>query len=175
MTAAETTILAEGKHLRLVRRGGWEYAERTRISGIVAIIAVTDDRRLILVEQHREPVRRRVLEIPAGLAGDGPGAEDDSLPAAAQRELLEETGYTAAEMEPLFEGPPSAGMSTEIVTFFRARGLQRVSAGGGDSTEEIVVHVIPLSDVQAFLSETAARGVLIDPKVYAALYFAHQS
>lgn len=172
MTAAETTILAEGRHLRLVRRGGWEFVERTRVSGIVAIIAITDDQRLVLIEQHREPLRRRVIEVPAGLGGDGPGIENEALTAAAQRELREETGYAAAAFDFLFDGPPSAGLSTELVTFYRARGLRKISAGGGAGGEDIIVHAVSLSEVERFLAAAVARGALIDPKVYTALYFA---
>ena len=62
-------------------------------------------------------------------------------------------------------------VSAEIATFFRATGLTRVGPGGGDDSEDIVVHVIPLRDVPSFLSEKVAAGLLIDPKVFAALYF----
>ena len=45
-TMAEPKALFEGKHLRLLQRDGWEYVERPKVTGIVAIVAVTDDRRL---------------------------------------------------------------------------------------------------------------------------------
>src|SRR5688500_16928283 len=123
-----TQVLASGKFLRLVRRGRWEYADRVNSSGAVVIVAVTDDGRLVLTEQHRLPLDRRVIELPAGLAGDEPGQSDEDFSLAARRELLEETGYECREMIELMTGPTSAGLSTEIVTMFLARGLSKVHA-----------------------------------------------
>ena len=62
---------------------------------MVAIIAVTDEDKLLLVEQHRPPVNQTVLELPAGLVGDLSDHPMEDLEQAAQRELLEETGYRA--------------------------------------------------------------------------------
>ena len=88
----------------------------------------------------------------------------------ARRELLEETGYEAAEMRPLGGGPVSAGLSNEIITFFAASGLRRTSAGGGVDHEEIVVHELPLEDFQPWLNRRAAEGLMIDPKIFAGLW-----
>ncbi len=169
---AEEQILAEGKHIRLMRRHGWEYAERANATGIVAVLAVTNEGRLILTEQYREPVRKSVIELPAGLAGDICGEEGEALAKAAHRELLEETGYEAAQMVYLTEGPPSAGLSTEVITFFRAVGVRWVSSGGGVGHERIKVHEVPLAEAATWLQNAGARGLLIDPKVYTGLYFA---
>lgn len=170
MTPRET--LAEGQHLRLVRRQGWEYAERTRGTGVVVIVAVTDDGRLLLTEQYRTPVGTPVIELPAGLAGDRAEDAGEDLATAARRELLEETGFEAQAFAGLTEGPPSAGLSSEVVTFLRATGLTRIGEGGGDAHEAITVHAVPLDEVPAWLTAMTRRGCLIDPKVYAGLYFA---
>src|SRR5829696_410163 len=85
-----------GRHLSVLARGTWEYASRNTRRPAVGIVAVTDDGKVLLVEQRRPPVNRNVIELPAGLAGDIAGAEHESLLEAAQRELLEETGYTAS-------------------------------------------------------------------------------
>jgi ADP-ribose pyrophosphatase len=163
-------VLAEGRHLRLVRRRGWEYAERTNAVAIVVLVAVTAEGRLLLTEQHRVPVGGPVIELPAGLVGDRPGEADEDLVTAARRELLEETGYEAGAVRPLAAGPPSAGLSSEVVTFLLAGDLRRVAAGGGDEHEAITVHEVPLTTVADWLAAQARAGRLVDPKVYAGLY-----
>ena len=168
-------ILGAGRFLRLVNAGGWEYAERVNASGVVAVVAVTEEREIILTEQHRPAVKKRVIDMPAGLAGDISGEETEALATAARRELLEETGYRARRMEFLMAGPPSAGMSSEMVTFFLAKDCRRVADGGGDDHEAIEVHVVPLKSVAAWLRKRAGKRRCIDPKVYAALYFAEHS
>jgi ADP-ribose pyrophosphatase len=167
----ENREVFSGTYLRMVRKKGWEYVERSNCSGIVVIIPVTDTGEVLFVEQYRIPVGTLVIEFPAGLVGDLHDDPDELLETAAERELEEETGYKAARMEYLTEGPPSAGLSSEILTFFLARELQQVSEGGGDHTESIEVHKIPLSRVESFLEMKRNQGILIDPKVYAGLYF----
>lgn len=164
----------EGKFLRLIKCGRWEFADRVAATGAVAVVAVTGDARLVLTEQYRVPVGQRVIELPAGLAGDVPAHATEALAEAARRELREETGYEAEQMIRLVAGPPSAGLASEIVTFFHATGLRRVSAGGGDSLEDIQVHEVPLEAVDRWLSQRMAQGILLDPKVYAGLYLLAQ-
>ena len=108
-------VLAEGRYLRLVTSDGWNYAERTRATGAVVVVAVTDEGRLLLTEQYRIPVAARVIELPAGIVGDEPGRESESFESAARRELLEETGYETGALTELTHGPPSAGFSSEMV------------------------------------------------------------
>src|SRR5688572_24510395 len=71
--ATRDKTLCEGKHIRLVQRGTYEFASRRKASGIVGIIAVNAKGKLLLIEQFRPPVGKRVIEIPAGLAGDVEG------------------------------------------------------------------------------------------------------
>ena len=168
--APQPTVLYDGKHIQLVRRDKWEYAKRKNLTGIVAITAVTDDGKLVLVEQYRPPVGARVIELPAGIAGDVAGQESENLAAAAQRELMEETGYQAAEMTEVGAGAASAGLSDEIITLFLAAGLRKTGTGEGDGSEEITVHEIPLADLPVFLDEKVREGCLVDLKVYSGLY-----
>ena len=165
------TTIAEGKRVRLVRRGDWEYVTRKKSSGIVAIVAVTDDRKLVLVEQYRPPVAKSVIELPAGLAGDEAGHEQEALTDAARRELLEETGYEAAAMEFLAEGAPSAGITDEIITLFRATGLKKTGKGEGDGSEQITLHEVAVDEVAPWLERKRQEGRIVDLKVYSGLYF----
>ncbi len=169
--ASGKQTLAEGRHLNFVIRNGWEFVERRHISGIVVLIGTTNHGCLVLVSQWREPVQAWVVELPAGLAGDIPGQEHEALAEAARRELYEETGFSAATMEPVLTGPPSPGISDEVVTFFRARGLERTGPGGGESGEKVRAHAVPLSGLFDWLDMVRAKGMLVDPKVYAGAYF----
>jgi ADP-ribose pyrophosphatase len=168
----EAEVLGEGRFLRLLRRRGWELVERNGVHGIVVLVAVTPNGELLLVEQHREAMGGTVIELPAGLAGDEHDNADESLEQAATRELREETGWEATSWERLSAGPPSAGLSTEVVTLMRARGLERRGNGGGAGDERITVHAIPLPDAPAWLHAREAAGTLVDPKVWAGLWFA---
>lgn len=164
-------ILAEGRFLRLKRKNGWEYAERTGDGRAVVIVAMTDDGKVILVQQNRPAVGAACVEMPAGLVGDTPEFEGEPMEVAAERELLEETGYAAEQMELLTGGPPSPGAMNEMIAFFRATGLRKVADGGGDDSEDITIHEVPIADVPEFLRDAEHRGLLVDPKVWVGMYF----
>lgn len=160
---SDPEILFSGKFLEMLRSGRWEYAHRKGNVSAVGIIAVTPEGRLLLVEQYRIPVNTRTIELPAGLVGDEQGAESVEL--AAQRELLEETGYQAGKVEYLFDGPSSAGMTDEQVHLVLATDLRRQDAGGGVAGEQIIVHEVELADLGQFLAGKRRAGVQIDFKV----------
>lgn len=162
--------LYQGRWLNMKQRGHWEYVERVHPGGAVAIVAVTDTGCLLLVEQPRVPIGRTTIELPAGLVGDLAHAAEESLFDAARRELEEETGYRCARIEPLHSGPSSAGMSTEFIHYVRALGLTRVGPGGGDDSEDITVHEVPLAQISAWLQQRAQRGDSVDPKLMAGLW-----
>lgn len=172
--AGDQTLIAEGRFLALKHIDTWEYVERKRSTGVVAILAITDENNILLIEQVRRAIGKVVVEIPAGLAGDIAGSETEELANAAQRELLEETGYEAEGMEYLTRGPSSAGITNEMITFFRAHGLTRTSHRIGDGSEEITVHEVPLDNVDSWLLQRSQLGHEIDPKIYSVLYFANQ-
>ncbi|MBS0556618.1 MAG: NUDIX hydrolase [Proteobacteria bacterium] len=167
----QTQTLFNGQWLRLRKRGRWEFAERTNPGGGVIIVAVTPDDRLVFVEQWREAISARTIEMPAGLVGDRDGTPGESAVDAAQRELLEETGYRAGRIEFLMAGPSSAGMSNEVIAFVRAFDLVREHAGGGDRSENIIVHEVARSEAPQWLLARSRAGFSIDPKLFAGLYF----
>ena len=74
----------------------------------------------------------------------------------------------------MVEGPSSAGLATEVYAMFLARDARRVAAGGGDDKEDITVHVVPLAEAADWLSARCRAGLMVDPKVYAGLYFAEK-
>ncbi len=172
MNSEPLKTIAETKFLRLVERGSWSFVQRQSEVRIVAVVAVTNDGKLILVEQYRPPTDSRVIELPAGLAGDIVGQESESLQIAAERELLEETGYSAAKWKPLTTVTSSAGLTDERVAIFLARELQKTGPGGGDESEDITVHEIPIAELETWLTDQAQNGFDIDSRVFAALHWA---
>lgn len=156
----------EGDHVLVVERDRWQYVERKKGKEAVAVIAETDDGKVILTEQFRRPVNTRVIDWPAGLVGD----EDPSADAAetARKELEEETGYVCDSVERLVKGPTSPGITSEQVSLYRARGVRKKGEGGGVGGEDITVHAIRRGDLVSWLN---AQNAQIDLKVWAGLYF----
>jgi ADP-ribose pyrophosphatase len=160
-----------GRYLRLVIRDGWEYIERVNCTGVVIIVAKNKANQVILVEQFRPPVGKRVIGFPAGLVNDHVHRRKESAAAAARRVFREETGYLAGKITKFFAGPVSAGMSPDMVTIFHADKLKKVGQGGGDECEDITVHEVPLRTIDAWLARQRKKGVLVAPNVYAGIYF----
>ena len=164
-------LLHKGQFLDLIREDSWEYVKRINCSGIVVIVPMTQDGKVIFVEQFRRPVKAQVIEWPAGLVNDKASHDAETMEAAARRELLEETGYQAEHLALLTEGPVSSGLSAEIITVYQALDVVKVAPGGGDETESIKVHEVLLPEADLWLYEMEKKGFLIDPKVYMGLYF----
>ena len=168
---APVETLYRGRWLTLRQRGRWEYAERNNPGGAVIIVAVTPEDNVLFVEQYRVSILSNTIEMPAGLVGDLADQADESALIAARRELEEETGYRCGRLEFIHEGPSSSGMSNEIIAFVRAWDLEKVGPGGGDETEDIIVHEVPRNEAGAWLFARAAEGYSIDPKLFAGLWF----
>ena len=161
---APDEILWEGRFITTRRKGRWEYVSRSR--GIrAAVILAVEDGHVLLVEQYRVPLGKRCIELPAGLIGDDAGGEDEDAATAAARELEEETGYRADHIELLGEFWSSPGMVSESFTLVRAHGLEQVGPGGGTAGEDITVHRIPLSGIEAAIAGWRAEGLAIDVRL----------
>ena len=153
----------EGKYIRVVRDGTWEFVERC--GGVHAVVIVAEhEGEVVLIEQVRVPLgRRKCLELPAGLVGDeDPNAtvEDTAI-----KELEEETGFTAERIEVIGEYFSSPGMVAEGFTLVRAHGLRRIGDGGGNEHEEIEVHLVPRAEIPAFVERKRTEGTAIDVKL----------
>ena len=152
----------EGKYLRIVRDGRWEYVERC--GGVHAVVILAEfEGRIVLVEQARVPLGgRKCIELPAGLVGD---EDDKGVEETAIKELEEETGFTAGRIEVIGEFFSSPGMVAEGFTLVRARDLRRIGEGGGNDHEEIEVHLVPSSEMAAFVDRKRTEGCGIDTKM----------
>jgi ADP-ribose pyrophosphatase len=106
-----------------------EVAEHTNS---IAVVAVDDARRVLLIRQYRHPVGQYLWELPAGLC-DKEG--EDPL-VTARRELAEETGWTAADWSTLVDLYPSPGISTEKCRIYQARELRRPARAPGPRKAE---------------------------------------
>lgn len=162
------TVEWEGKYIRAVRRGSWEYVERCGGISAVVILAETDGK-VILIEQSRVPLGGRpCLELPAGLVGD---EDDKGVEETAVKELEEETGFTADGVELLGEFHSSPGLLAESFTLVRAHGVRRVGQGGGTAHEDIAVHLVRRGDIPAFIESRRREGVAVDVKLLLFLDF----
>jgi len=103
-----------------------------------AVVAVDDEGQVLLVRQPRPAVATRLLELPAGLVDPGEQPID-----CARRELAEETGYSASELEPLVSFYTSPGFSNELIHIFVASGLHEMAVHH-DEEEEIELVRLPL-------------------------------
>lgn len=164
-------VLHRGRFLELIQDGRWEYVRRVKARGAVFVLAVTDARELVIVEQYRVPLQARTLELPAGIYGDDESAADETAEQCALRELEEESGFRGQRARLLFAGPVAPGLTSEILYMIGVDGLRRVSAGGGVGGEDIVVHTVPLADVHGWLDEQRRKGLQVEPRIYAGLYF----
>lgn len=164
-------ILYNGKWLEMVTVRDWEYVRRKKCTGIVIIAAKTADHKMVLVEQYRVPAGKNVIEMPAGLVNDKSKRGKESSLTAAKRELFEETGYAARSFHFLARGPVSPGLTGESIDFYLASGLVKKHAGGGDETEDIKVHEVPISKIEIWLKKMEKKGLAVDPKIYIGLYF----
>ena len=165
---AAEEVMWSGKWITARRRGKWEYVSRAR--GIkAAVILPFDGDHIILVDQYRVPVGGRCLELPAGLIGDEADFEGEDPLTAAKRELIEETGYSAANWHNLGAYLSSPGMTGESFTLLKASGLTKIGEGGGTDSEDITVHRIALSELPERIAAFREQGLSIDVRLLSVL------
>ncbi|NMA90560.1 MAG: NUDIX hydrolase [Amphibacillus sp.] len=114
--------------------------------GAVAIIALTDDQKVVVVEQYRKPLEKTLLEIPAGKLDPG---EDPAE--TARRELEEETGYQAKQLKYLTSFYTSPGFANEILYLYLAEQLTLVENGRQlDEDEFVEVYEYTIEELEMF-------------------------
>jgi ADP-ribose pyrophosphatase len=119
--------------------------------GAAAIVALNENGEVLLVKQYRKAVESTTLEIPAGTLEVGESPEE-----CASRELIEETGFQALELDKLVEFYPSPGFSSEVLHVFKASGLKRVS----DVEAELAIRFVRLEEIV----ERIRKGEIRDGK-----------
>ena len=135
--------------------GNTTVREVIRHIGAVCVIPVTENNEVVVERQYRYPLDRVILEIPAGKLD----APDEDRLSAAQRELMEETGYTADEWTEIGDFHPAPAYSDEYITMYLARGLHK-GERHLDDDEFLDVYAIPLADLVA----DVMNGTISDAK-----------
>lgn len=97
---------------------GYQKRELVEVGGAVGIVAITDDNKVVLVKQFRKPIEKPIFEIPAGKL-----EKNESPKECAERELKEETGYSAKNIKLIHKFFTSAVFSNEIMFVYLATGL----------------------------------------------------
>jgi ADP-ribose diphosphatase len=123
----------------------------------INMIALTEDGRILLVEQYRHGTAEVTLEIPGG--GVDPG--DPSPLAAAQRELLEETGYVSDRWSELGVVHPNPAIQSNSCFVFLAEGCRRVGEPQPEQGEDIAVRELPVDQVRGLLASGGIRHALV--------------
>lgn len=118
--------------VRVDELDGGRVREVVEHRGSVAILPLLDGDRVLLERQYRYVIGRELIEIPAGMVEEG-----ESIEEAAQRELMEETGYRAGRMEYIGRCYMTPGYCNELIHFFIARDLERLPERSMDEDEEI--------------------------------------
>lgn len=161
----------EGRFFRIVEKVidsgkgenlAWETVERTNVhgSGAVVIIALTKDGDLLFEKNWRAPIESSVIQFPAGLTDVQAESEGD----AARRELLEETGYAATELIPVFLSPLCAAVTSTRAMHFFAPGVEFVGRTGSQETKGIEVIRVPADEADEFMLNLP-EGVELDLRV----------
>lgn len=163
----ESTRLVYEGHLSSVRVDRVRFADGSSADrevvehpDAVAIVALDDEGRVVLLEQYRHAVGRRLLELPAGKL-DQQGEEPES---AALRELHEETGLRAGRIDPLLRYHSSAGWTDESTTLYIADDLRDAGVPDGfvaaHEEAEMAIRRVPLDEAVAMV----AAGEIVDAK-----------
>ncbi|MGC5221973.1 NUDIX domain-containing protein [Micromonospora sp. DT81.3] len=144
------TFLYNGK--RVVR----DYVDHT---GAVAIVALDEEGRVLLIQQYRHPIGHRDWEIPAGLLD-----VDEEPPAeTAKRELAEEVDLIASDWEPLVSVFSTPGGSNEVIHLYLARGLSAAPHVHVREEEEVDIRIewVPLADAVTAVLEGRMRNAIL--------------
>ncbi|MBD7907030.1 NUDIX domain-containing protein [Sporosarcina gallistercoris] len=131
--------------------------------GAVAIIAITDEGNIVLVEQFRKALERTIIEIPAGKIEPGEDPEKTAI-----RELEEETGYRANELTYVQSFATSPGFADEIIHLYLAKSLEKVENPiAGDDDEFINLQECTVEEAEEMMKD----GRIYDAKTaFAVLY-----
>ncbi len=136
--------------------------------GGAVILAVFEDARIILINQHRYPLDKFIWELPAGKLNDG---EDPMM--CARRELEEETGFSAKKWEALTSIYTTPGFCTEVLHIYLARGLSEIPGGRRleEGEETMTMKIVPMKEAltmierREILDSKSICGILLGDRI----------
>jgi ADP-ribose pyrophosphatase len=161
----DSRLIRRGRYMEFrvdtIERGDGSRSTRDVVGhpGAVAIVALDDDERLLLVRQWRVPADEALLEIPAGTLDVHDGVTEDPLE-AARRELEEETGHRAATWRKMAEFWTAPGFATELMHLYLATGIEGVSGDDRltpDEDEHLELLQVPLGEALAMVERNEIR------------------
>ena len=168
MKVLKSEVICRGKFLSLKRdytdRGMWESVDMGGHKKTAVIVALTASNELILEKHFRVPLRKWVIELPAGLV------DDENPEECARRELLEETGYRARELVFLFHGVICQGLTHMESYYFYAPNVIYTGEQKLEPTEEIEIIKVPwefADDILFKLPEDTVLGANVLSALYA--------
>ncbi len=168
MVSSET--IATGSMLTVKRdqvrlpNGNTSQREYVTHPGAVVVVPLLPNGNVILEKQFRYPLHQVFIELPAGKIDAG-----EDILVTGQRELLEETGYSASEWIKLGHQHPCIGYSNEVIHMYLARGLS-AGAHSRDDDEHLAVFDAPFADCLSMIQS----GEITDGKTIVALFFAEK-
>jgi ADP-ribose pyrophosphatase len=166
----EKQVIYDGKKIRLevhhLEDGEGKRHQREVIvhPGAVVILPFVDEQTIVMIRNRRYAVNEILFELPAGTLEKGEAAMN-----CAGRELLEETGYLARKIRPLYSFYTSPGILSEKMHAFAAYDLQKKSTAL-EQGEEIETEAIPLDEAIGMIRD----GLIVDAKTIAVLLMYHQ-
>ena len=162
-------VLFEGKiidlHIEEVELPNGHTSRRELIKhpGAVAILALTDENKIVMVQQYRKALDKVIVEIPAGKLEKGEAPE-----VTAKRELEEETGYDCETLTPLISFYTSPGFADELVHLFIAKDLKKIENPASlDEDEFVEIIELTLKEAEQYVKE---KKIYDAKTIYAVLY-----
>ena len=132
----------------LLPDGNKSSREIVKHPGAVAIMAITEDKKIILVEQYRKALERSIIEIPAGKIEPGEPPEE-----TARRELEEETGYTTSSLQYVQSFATSPGFADEVIHLYFAENIEKMSIKATlDEDEFVEVLYVTIEEMESLVT-----------------------
>lgn len=169
-------VVYDGKFIRTIKRhfvdrAGhkivWEMVQRKTYGRIVAIVAITPKREIILEKCFRVPLKDYVIELPAGLMDKKGESEEQAI----RRELLEETGYAVGNLKLILSGPFNSGLTNDELAIYLGTNAKRISEPKPECSEDIKIIKVPSAKLLAFIKKAQKKRVKVDIKLTAILPF----